>query len=89
MEKIYGDSLVFEQFNPVMPGHLLDKCRLTFDTFNNDFRVRHTLTKYLKESCRWSFGEHLSFNYFLKIPFIRAIKPKESGRYWLANCNRK
>ena len=40
--------------------------------------MKHTFTKYLKESCRKSSDGQFSFKYFLHIAFVREISPKLS-----------
>ena len=59
-----------------MPGDLLDKSRLDFDAFENNFGINHKFTQYLKESCGFDFDHYFSFKYFLKIPWVRERSPK-------------
>ena len=47
-----------------------------YHTFENNFGIKHTVEKYLKESCRLNTDEQLSFKYFLNIAFVREISPK-------------
>ena len=45
------------------------------DTFENNFGIKHTITKYFKGSCRYVSVQHLSFKYFSEIAFVREISP--------------
>ena len=47
-----------------------------FDTYENYSEIKNKFAKYLKGSCRLSFGTHLSFKYFLNIVFVREISLK-------------
>ena len=50
-----------------------------FRTFENNLGIKQTFTKYLKESCCLTSGQHSSFKYFPKNAFVRKIFPKLSG----------
>ena len=53
----------------------------TCHTFENNFGMKHNFTKLLKESCRKSSDEELSFKYFLNIAFVGEISAKQSGGF--------
>ena len=59
---------------PILKGEEASLCLGLIDTSENNLKIRHRITKYLKESC--SFEEHHSIKYFLKIAFVREISPK-------------
>ena len=50
-------------------------------TFENNFRMKHKIAKYLKESCKSSSEEQFSFGYFVNIAYVRKISPKLSGSF--------
>ena len=47
--------------------------------FENNLRIDHGLTKYLKESCGVSSDLCFAFKYFPKYVFVRKISPKSGG----------
>ena len=57
----------------------------TYQTFGNNFGMKHEFAKYLKKSCRYSSNEQFSFKDFLNIVLVREISPKRSGCF---GCNR-
>ena len=42
----------------------------TYDTFENNSTIDHSVTKYLKKSCMFDHVPHFSFKYFLKNPLV-------------------
>ena len=52
----------------------------TCDTFENNLVIKRTITKNLKESCRYISNEHLSFKYF-PVREISANKTNDFGPY--------
>ena len=53
----------------------------TYNTFGNNFRINHKLTKKLKDNCALRSKEHFSFKYFPSYVFVRKISPKVSGGF--------
>ena len=53
----------------------------TCDTFENNLVIKHTITKYLKESCRYISNEHLSFKYFPETAFVREISANKTNDF--------
>ena len=51
----------------------------TLDTFENNFGLNHKFAEYLKESYDMDLDQHFFFKYFVKIPFVKVISPKQSG----------
>ena len=51
----------------------------TLDTFENNFGLNHKFAEYLKESYDMDLEQHFFFKYFVKIPFVKVISPKQSG----------
>ena len=47
---------------------ILPRVVWTSGNFENNFRINHDFTKYLKESCGLDFVQHFSLKYFLKNP---------------------
>ena len=47
-----------------------------YDAFEDNFRIKQILRKYLEENCRLSFKEQFSLNYFPYVSFVRKILPK-------------
>ena len=58
-----------------MPGDLIDKCRLTCHTFENNFEFMH---KYFKEKCGQGSDQHFSIKYFL-INDLSSLSKPSSG----------
>ena len=53
----------------------------TYDVFENNYKIKYKLVKYLKESFKLIYYERFPFNYFPKDSFIREISPKLSGLF--------
>ena len=61
------------------PKHLVIESFWIYDTFINNFKIKHELGKYLRRSCQLGSPQHFSIKYFLIYSFIYKIFPKTSG----------
>ena len=59
--------------NLIMPRVPTKKFFCIYDAFDDNFRIKHILRKYLMESWRLSSNEQCSFNYFSKASFVKRI----------------
>ena len=51
-----------EHINPlILPSEIVV---WIYDTFDDNFEIENSFTKYLKESCSWSSDWHFSIKYF-------------------------
>ena len=57
-------------FNPLMPEDIIDK---RLDTFEDNFRFKYKLTKYLMVSCDFGLGQSFIVTYFQKNKDITKI----------------
>ena len=48
----------------------------TCHTFEDNFGMKHTFEKYLKESCRYGSDKQLSIKHFPNVAFVGEIPPK-------------
>ena len=53
-----------------------------YRTFENNFGIKHTFQKYLRESWWLVTDWHFPFKYFLEKAFVRELSVKESGGFW-------
>ena len=63
--------------NTFMPG---DKCisivAWAYDTFENNFGIKHEFTNYLKGKCSFGSEQHLSFAFLSTKALVTKILPK-------------
>ena len=52
-----------------------------FDTFENNSRIKHIFTKYLKDSCWLESCQQHSLNYFLTNSLVSKILVNQSGYF--------
>ena len=61
---------------PTHPLRPLWKNVWNCDTFENNFRIKQKIMKYLKESCKVASFQYFSFKYFPKYASIWNISPQ-------------
>ena len=70
-------------FNPFTLRTPLEPNVCYSHTFENNFRTKRKLTKYLMESCSLASDKHFSFKCFPENAFESNIFPNLSGLFWL------
>ena len=48
------------------PGDIWTNVAWTYETFLNNFRIKHKFKNYIKESCWFSVGLYFLFSFFSK-----------------------
>ena len=69
--------------NPFKPEDVCTCVIKTSTTFENNFDIKHEITKYLKECCWFSSDQHFLFIFFLKNTTVTSYSQNSQGIFGL------